>query len=158
MIGPPPSPVPSASNIYGGGTFSQNSKRNFRDYSDGVSNTFLVGERRAPMVQGGTYVGGDTIWAGIGDEVSWQGIALHVGDCAFGNGLNFKSATAPNLTSSSIPYSGFSSTHVGGGHFLMGDGAVRFLSENISQGTAGVAGSTYQNLATCNDGQVLGEF
>lgn len=149
--------IPSMTNGFGGGAFSQNSHRNFRDFTDGLSNTFLVGERRTPAFQSGYYTGGDAIWAGVGDEVSIQGIALPVGDCSFGNGLNFRAPIAPSLASN-VPYSGFSSTHVGGGNFLMGDGAVRFISENISQGPANMYGSTYQNLATVNDGIVLGDF
>jgi hypothetical protein len=40
----------------------------------------------------------------------------------------------------------------------MGDGAVRFISENIASGPPNSPGSTYQNLACRNDGQLLGEF
>ena len=43
------------------------------------------------------------------------------------------------------------STHVGGLHVLMGDGAVRFVSENIDT-------TTRNNLANISDGNVLGEF
>jgi prepilin-type N-terminal cleavage/methylation domain-containing protein len=156
MIGPPPT-IPTSTNGFANGAFSQNSKQKFRSFIDGLSNSFLVGERRTATRLSGHYVGGDTIWAGIGDEVSFQGIALHVGDCSYGNGLNFKSTVVPTLTSS-IPYSGFSSPHPGGGHFLLGDGSVRFISETIAQGPLNTVGSTYQNLATISDGIPLGEF
>lgn len=43
------------------------------------------------------------------------------------------------------------SFHVGGVHATMGDGAVRFLSENIDQ-------TTYLNLLSIADGNVVGEF
>ncbi|WP_417386907.1 DUF1559 domain-containing protein [Gimesia sp.] len=46
---------------------------------------------------------------------------------------------------------GFSSYHTGGGHFGIGDGSVRFLSENINQ-------SVYEALANRHDGQLLSEF
>jgi prepilin-type N-terminal cleavage/methylation domain-containing protein len=46
---------------------------------------------------------------------------------------------------------GFRSGHVGGAQFLMGDGAVRFISQNIDY-------RTYQNLGVRNDGRVIGEF
>ena len=39
--------------------------------------------------------------------------------------------------------------HVGGCHFLMGDGKVRFISENIN-------GDTYTWLAGINDGRIIG--
>ena len=46
---------------------------------------------------------------------------------------------------------GFKSRHVGGAHFALGDGSVRFLSENIDY-------ATYQKLGDRRDGQVVGEF
>ena len=46
---------------------------------------------------------------------------------------------------------GFSSDHVGGVHFLMTDGAVRFVSENIDS-------QTLENLYLRNDGNAIGGF
>jgi len=46
---------------------------------------------------------------------------------------------------------GARSLHTGGAHFLLGDGAVRFLSENLDW-------VTYQRLGGRNDGEVVGEF
>ncbi|WP_339734499.1 DUF1559 domain-containing protein [uncultured Gimesia sp.] len=43
------------------------------------------------------------------------------------------------------------SRHTGGVHILMGDGATRFISENIDN-------ATWQNLGAIADGNVLGEF
>ncbi len=45
--------------------------------------------------------------------------------------------------------SNFRSDHVGGGNFLFGDGAVRFLSENIDQ-------TQYKQLSTIRGGEVVG--
>jgi len=47
---------------------------------------------------------------------------------------------------------GFRSNHVGGAHFLMADGAVRFLSENIDHA------NTYQALGGRADGKKIGDF
>ena len=152
-----PGVIPTTGNGYGTGAFSQNSNRSFRDFTDGLSNTFLVGERRSPAIQPAYFTGGDTIWAGVGDEVSIQGVAFVVGDCSFGNGIDFHAMTAPSQASY-VPYSGFSSSHAGGAQFLMGDGAVRFISDSISQAVAGQPGSTYQNLASVGDGLVIGDF
>ncbi|GAB4147160.1 MAG: hypothetical protein Tsb009_20200 [Planctomycetaceae bacterium] len=46
---------------------------------------------------------------------------------------------------------GFYSRHPGGAHFSMGDGAVRFISENINQ-------TVYQALSTINGGETIGDF
>jgi prepilin-type N-terminal cleavage/methylation domain-containing protein len=46
---------------------------------------------------------------------------------------------------------GFKSAHVGGCHFLLGDGSVRFITENVDY-------QTYQNLGAKGDGKVVGEY
>jgi len=46
---------------------------------------------------------------------------------------------------------GFKSAHMGGAHFLLGDGSVRFIMENIEY-------QTYQNLGAKADGKVVGEY
>ena len=46
---------------------------------------------------------------------------------------------------------GFRSGHTGGAQFLMGDGSVRFISQNIDY-------NTYQYLGRRNDGKVIGDF
>ncbi|HEY2253848.1 MAG TPA: DUF1559 domain-containing protein [Planctomycetaceae bacterium] len=152
-----PGVIPTMSNGYGPGAFSQDSSRNFRDFTDGLSNTFLVGERRSPAAVAGYFTGGDTFWCGVGDEVSIEGVALCVGDCSFGNGIDFHAPVAPSLTSR-VPYSGFSSVHAGGAQFLMGDGAVRFINDSVSQAAIGFPGCTYQALANVSDGMNVGEF
>ncbi len=45
----------------------------------------------------------------------------------------------------------FSSEHVGGAHFAMSDGSVRFISENVDS-------LTYRRVSSVSDGEVIGEF
>jgi prepilin-type processing-associated H-X9-DG protein len=45
----------------------------------------------------------------------------------------------------------FSSQHVGGAHFVMGDGHVQFVSDNIDK-------ATYEALGTIKGGEVVGQF
>ena len=46
---------------------------------------------------------------------------------------------------------GFKSQHTGGAHFILCDGSVRFLSENLDY-------ATYQKLGDRRDGETIGDF
>lgn len=133
--------------LYNGG-FCQNSRRNFSAFSDGLSNTIIIGERRS-LTTGTVPYGGDTIWGGVGDELLTTpgiGVYLAVGETASPiNTVGNTFQTAANRAS------GFSSLHVGGAHFLLGDGSVRFISENINS-------LNYIYLAGISDGNIVGEF
>lgn len=143
------------------GAFAESSSIRLRDFTDGTSTTILVGERRSPGMLNGRYAGGDTVWCGANDDVDplsdWQGFAIHLGLCDQVSKINATMANPPSATNS-VAFTAFSSLHTGGAHFLLADGSVRFLSENIATGPPNTAGSTYQNLANRSDGQVIGEF
>ena len=112
--------------------------RNFRDFSDGQSSTFLIGERRSlDNIQGGT-IGGNDIWAGVGNNGNDVGGSCDPSCCL----LN---APGPFAEDS------FSSLHPGGALFLFADGSVHFISENINP-------NTYANLASIGDGRVVGDY
>jgi len=57
-----------------------------------------------------------------------------------------KASTNPDDVSA-----GFSSYHTGGAQFLLGDGTVRFISENVDQ-------LTYERLSSRADGKTVGPF
>ena len=65
-----------------------------------------------------------------------------------GYGINRYTAASGNK----YPYAwGAGSLHVGGCHAVLGDGAVRFISDNINSGIVAA-------LVSCAGGEVVGEF
>ncbi|RLS57287.1 MAG: DUF1559 domain-containing protein [Planctomycetota bacterium] len=124
-------------------------KITFADITDGTSNTIMVGEILPACSDHG---GGWWHFNGMANAHSSTSVPINT------------------MTTCNAPYSrpnppfptctaqsnwnlswGFRSGHVGGAHFLLGDGSVRFISENLDY-------NTYQNLGTRNDGKVIGEF
>lgn len=120
----------------GNGTFYSNSDTRIRDIQDGTTNTVLIGETARGRVGANTYNGG--IWVGYYDNGKTASVIWITENHA---------AARINGTREWA----FSSLHPGGAHFLLGDGGVRFLSENMS-------GDIYENLGNISDGNVIGEF
>ena len=126
-------PVASNGQCIGDGAFYHNSKVRFADVTDGLSNTLIVGERRTHTV-----LGWFSTWVGMvpeGEEAFQrvQGAFDHV----------------PNDPVAHLD--DFGSQHQGGAQFVLGDGHVRFVSENIDK-------TLYQSLGTIKGGEVVGEF
>jgi prepilin-type N-terminal cleavage/methylation domain-containing protein len=137
------------------------SRINFRDITDGTSNTLLLGERAFKT---------GTLNVGAGNALGFSPVA----------GVN--SALRPSMAALGIPYQGinqsvinrqhqtrgFSSQHVGGAQFVLCDGSVRFISENIDYNYTTIPSTTLLNGAWIDstlerlcgraDGQVLSEF
>ncbi|HVJ68977.1 MAG TPA: DUF1559 domain-containing protein [Caulifigura sp.] len=144
------------------GAFYLNSNTKFRDVTDGMSNTILVGERRTNERDTAFNTPSTPLWAGCvqGDFFnSAHDCVLDIG----GTGRHSINAILPGVAYAAAM--SFHSKHSGGAQFLMGDGAVRFLSENIdhSVGNPGNAAngkpnSTYEFLLSIADGGVAGEF
>ena len=163
-----------------GGTFGGNSKIGFRNMTDGSSNCLVVGERSYKELSG-RRVGIQSMWAGIRgvDDALTTNYANSVGltlantltklnnlpyvSVGGGNGdLPYVNPAATNTASfyeasgsgrgiADPLWHGFGSEHTGGAHFTLGDGSVRFISDNIDF-------TTYNRLGTVSDGNVLGEF
>jgi len=118
------------------GCFGFDTNTKIRDITDGTSNTLMVGERDMTKAKG-------AIWmrAALLDGTSVSGVVSVK--------LNFQDllATPPVVTGTA----GFGSTHEGGCHFLLGDGSVRFIQENIDMGV-------YANLGARADGNIIPPF
>ena len=106
------------------GIFGANEPCKIAHILDGTSNTLMVGE--ATGAGAGTYMGQAWVSANIYD--TRDGI----------NGPNtVLGGTFPGMDPSkpgqNVNDSGFSSYHPGGCNFMLADGSVSFLSQNISQ-------------------------
>lgn len=112
---------------------SNNNCTRIRDLTDGTSNVLMVGEAVAGRCQ----------------HTSWWWFNHTTATCAVPLNYYVKN-TAITIGDWPNNYS-FASMHTGGAHFLLGDGTVRFLSENIDL-------QTYRNLATINGNETVGEF
>lgn len=126
-------PVMADGTCKGSGMFYHNSSVRMRDLTDGTSSTLMTGERRTKAS-----LDWFTSWPGMiaqGEESIQRvcGSADHV----------------PNHPASH--FDDFSSNHVGGAQFCLGDGSVHFISENID-------GGVYKALATIQGGEVIGQF
>ena len=131
----------------------------FRDISDGLSNTIAAAESSyasASNVSGTTAGPGaraTTAPTGFQDMPAWIG-SLGSDEVVRINGrvnspingrTNYTKMYLVNNDDNAFSY------HVGGAQFLMADGSVRFISENINM-------PTYSALFSMNAGEILGEF
>ncbi len=123
----------------------------FRDITDGLSNVVLIGESSIVTTNNNPVV--DSSSTGIQD---WPTLYFTCGDDEMTRTNGRTSAPINNGVSPSRMAYGINddangSFHVGGAQFVLCDGSVRFISENISI-------ATYSNLHDISDGQPLGEF
>ncbi len=139
-----------------------NSNISLKDITDGSSNCLMVGER-AWQFKDLTIGAANVI--GFSSEVNLAGSNMRTAAlCALGigyDGINY------NTTNRVHQRRGFNSNHSGGVHFVLGDGAVRFISQNIDYQKLSVTVAPYPRgfvtttlarLFTRNDGQPVGEF
>lgn len=117
------------------GMFYANSRVKFSDVTDGLSNTLLLG------------------------EAGWQGNTLNRAWHRGGNDddidtVSVKDIVRPinqRIVPTRVNETSFGSYHTGGAQFVMGDGSVRFISENIAM-------DTYLSLGSRDGSEVVGPF
>jgi len=116
------------------GMFLQNRSVSFGECSDGLSNTFLMGEISAGLP-----------FPSTGWSLSWRDWTQGASGTASGTNTGIATYGCKNIRWPIANHSGygstsdrwfndvrFSSNHTGGTQFLMGDGRVIFVSENIN--------------------------
>ncbi|MBL8849375.1 MAG: DUF1559 domain-containing protein [Planctomycetaceae bacterium] len=130
---PGTAPVQANGQCVGDGVFYHNSQVRIRDVLDGTSNTFVVGERRTNPAAG---------W-----HSTWVGRVAE-GEEAFQRVLGSFDHT-PNHPATH--FDDFSSRHTGGAMFVLADGHVRFVSENVDH-------NVYQSVGTIKGSEIVGEF
>jgi hypothetical protein len=138
------------------GAFGNSGAARIQDITDGTSNTALIGESWG----GGIYKTSPEYgpWGLTGTHTCCHGYTPS------GSSTSLTSATVAAYTPDwniNRPYQNdaqkrtyawvFNSGHTGGAHFLMGDGTVRFLGENIDY-------LTTCRLTYIHDGSPIGEF
>lgn len=129
------------------GILYRNSSVGIRDITDGTSNTLMVGEiSGAPLNDGGNnphraWIQGASNGNNGTAMYACKNVRRSIGQAAY------QSGNVSRLFNDVR----FGSNHTGGCQFLLGDGSVRFGSENIDFGT-------YQALATRGMGEVIGEW
>jgi len=141
---------------YANGPFFRNSKIATRDITDGLSNTVFLGEH-TPLVSDKTWVAvppGATVCANnparfapldIECDAAATLVLVHSGPSAFEGDV----IHPPN--DPSVHVCQMYSQHTGGAHVLLGDGSVRFVSQNISV-------IIWAALSSRNGGEVVGEY
>lgn len=112
----------------------------FRDVTDGLSNTFLVGETYTSMIERNGlkfdhwYFGApQTGWWTPGDPTCGSNSCNEFSEVVGSAFIKLNAALDASVHGNQAQIA-FGSYHTGGAHLLMADGAVRFISENISAG------------------------
>ncbi len=138
----------------GKGMFSSNGYSSFADATDGLSNTLALSEIRHEEWYDNNSTRPSCISGTLTLRTDRNGSSWMVG-----NPMNwcFNTRYTPNPPTPDCQYQGVwfniaaRSLHKGGVQVTLGDGSVRFVSENINL-------TTWQRLSDQSDGNVIGEF
>ena len=147
------------------GVLFQNSAIKYSEITDGTSNTLMIGERSFRVK---TLNLGAANALGFSSTVNTPGTSGGIKSaamCVLGlpyNGINVCMGERVHQGR------GFHSLHPGGAQFVLCDGSVRFINENIENNWSTAAtfnlkdgawvDSAYERLCARNDGQPVGDF
>jgi prepilin-type processing-associated H-X9-DG protein len=139
------------------GAFGNNGAARFAKITDGVSNTFAIGEG---------WGGGEYRWSTVYGPWGLSGTHTSVHGRVYSNSRDWvrdantaayrdqwhlNASWSNNDISERVYAWVFSSGHTGGGHFLLCDGSVRFVSDNMDY-------TNFVRAAYIHDGNVMGDF
>lgn len=137
------------------GTLYLSSSIGMRDMTDGSSNVFLVGEQSAAShshnsnytdISAGTGIP----WAGSARGNSGgQGVGMNIAGTMRAINSHRTQALDEDAHRWAVMTRTFSSLHTGGTHFLLGDGSVHFVSENVNL-------TLYRSMGIRDDGAPVG--
>ncbi|HVJ85304.1 MAG TPA: DUF1559 domain-containing protein [Caulifigura sp.] len=141
--------------------YSRDPSIGLRNVTDGVSTTFLIGEAVSGVPAGSSQLQCAAVWPGGHETMSRSAngqVALN-GFLAVSGSCMFQLQTGMWAGERHEPAAGFGSRHVGGAHFAMCDGSVRFINDSIDwSDEEDAAEGVYNALGTCHGGEVVGQF
>jgi prepilin-type N-terminal cleavage/methylation domain-containing protein len=139
------------------GPIHLNSSKSVSAIRDGASNQVLAGETMyVGLIQ--NFPGAVWVWSSSGRNHTTLPVIFN--STAIVCGMNkplidftwaLAQAREGNANGHSMMQLGYSSWHTGGGHLVLADGSVRFISENTDL-------LTQQMMGSCTDGGIIGEF
>ncbi|HVJ86777.1 MAG TPA: DUF1559 domain-containing protein [Caulifigura sp.] len=138
----------------GDGMFFMNSSVKIRDVADGTTNTFIVAEVQDELngaPNENRLPGSDRryCFSAGSDNNPPTDITEYLVGMELNDPINANHRDTAGYYNNTGEYAG--SYHVGGAHFALTDGSVRFVSQNINM-------NLYQGISTRSKGEVVGEF
>ncbi|MCA9074723.1 MAG: DUF1559 domain-containing protein [Planctomycetaceae bacterium] len=139
------------------GPFYRNSATRIRNITDGTTNTIFLGEHSSALsektwvgVVPGAYTHPEFSTPENGPDAAATLTLVHAGP----SGGELDITGFPIIHPVNFPtfhVGQMFSEHVGGGHIALGDGSVRFISENMDL-------ITFAELSSMSEGEIVGEF
>jgi len=133
------------------GIFSLNSSSRMRDITDGTSNVFLIGESNlmALSTNPAHHPGLTLSWCSSANNSAGYSSPSSAAAVISPMNTRFNKSGTLVITDAKDQVSSFGSFHTGGAHFVMADGSVQFVNENVNF-------ASFRTLAIRDDGLPIG--